>query len=98
MLLIPQEYLKECLFLKIVPEELAEKLTYYGLETKIIKRGNNIYFEFDTLPNRSDLLSWWGIIHEIGVLLNCQIKPFDSPIINKSEEKLIEVKIATDKC
>jgi phenylalanyl-tRNA synthetase beta chain len=98
MLLIPQEYLKECLFLKIVPEELAEKLTYYGLETKIIKRGNNIYFEFDSLPNRSDLLSWWGIIHEIGVLLNCQIKPFDSPIINKSEEKLIEVKIATDKC
>ena len=48
----------ECLLLpNYTPAELAEKLTYYGLETKIIRGGNDIYFEFDTLPNRTDLLS-----------------------------------------
>ena len=59
MTLIPWEYLKKSLFLpKITPDEIGDKLTYYGLETKIVQRENDIYFEFDILPNRPDLLSW----------------------------------------
>ena len=99
MPLIPWEYLKQHLFLPtITPAELAEKLSYCGLETKIVKQENNIYCEFDTLPNRTDLLSWWGIIQEISVLLNCQINPLKIPIINESKEKLIEVEISTNDC
>jgi len=37
--------------------EIAEKLTYYGLETKLVEKEGNKYFEFDLLPNRPDLLS-----------------------------------------
>ena len=41
----------------IMDSKLGERLTYYGLETKIIENGNNAYFEFDILPNYPDLLS-----------------------------------------
>lgn len=59
MILIPWEYLKKHLFLpKITPAKVGEKLTYYGLETKIVERKNSLYLEFDVLPNRPDLLSW----------------------------------------
>lgn len=99
MPLIPWEYIKKYLILpKIAPTKLGEKLTYYGLEAKIIEKGGNTYFEFDTLPNRSDLLSWWGIVQEIGIILNCQVKPVNFPIINESKEKLIETAINTNGC
>ncbi|CAG8710702.1 28579_t:CDS:2, partial [Racocetra persica] len=64
--------LKHLLLPTINPKEIAEKLTYYGLETKIIQKEKDIYFEIDILPNRPDLLSWKGLIQEIGILLNCQ--------------------------
>jgi len=58
MLLIPWEYIKKFLLLpKITPQEIGEKLTYYGLETKITEYKKSIYLEFDVLPNRLDLLS-----------------------------------------
>ena len=98
-MLVPWKYIKEQASLpKITPEELSEKLSYCGLETKIVKKENNIYCEFDILPNRADLLSWWGIIQEINVLLNYQIKPFNSSKIKESKEKLVEVEITTDNC
>ncbi|MEG7978740.1 MAG: hypothetical protein NY202_02310 [Mollicutes bacterium UO1] len=83
---------------EITPKELGEKLSYYGLETKIVKKKDNIYCEFDALPNRIDLLSWWGVIQEISILLNCQINPFNPPVINESKEKVIEVEITTNDC
>ncbi|CAG8448162.1 809_t:CDS:2 [Racocetra fulgida] len=69
------------------PKEIAEKLTYYGLETKIIQKENDVYFEIDVLPSRSDLLSWQGLIQEIGILLNCQVKPANFPIANEGQKK-----------
>ena len=99
MLLIPWEYLKKHLFLpKITFKELAEKLTYYGLETKVVEHKNNLYLEFDPLPNRPDLFSWWGIIKEIGIILNCRVKPFSLPTVNEKKEKSIEVAINTSNC
>ncbi|CAG8440131.1 11514_t:CDS:10 [Ambispora leptoticha] len=51
-------YKPKRLFLpEISPIEIVEKLTYYGLETKLIEKERNKYFEFDPLPNRPDLLS-----------------------------------------
>ena len=96
---IPWKYIKDHLFLpNYTPAELAEKLTYYGLETKLVEYQNNFYLEFNPLPNRPDLFSGGGIIQEIGVLLNCQVKPINFPIINESKEKLIEVVITTPNC
>ncbi|CAG8461096.1 16963_t:CDS:2 [Gigaspora margarita] len=80
MPLIPWEYLKKHLFLpKITPAEVGEKLTYYGLETKIVERKNRI-------------------VQEIGVILNCPVKPVNFPVIDESKEKLIEVTINTNEC
>ncbi|KLL05069.1 MAG: phenylalanyl-tRNA synthetase beta chain [Mycoplasmataceae bacterium RV_VA103A] len=85
---IPWKYIKEHLLLPTTnPKEIAEKLTYYGLETKIIQKENDVYFEIDVLPNRPDLLSWKGLIQEIGILLNCQVKSVNFSAINKSQGK-----------
>jgi hypothetical protein len=54
--------------------------------------------EFDPLPNRPDLLSWRGLVCEIGILLNYPTKPFNPPIIRESKENLIEVEITTNNC
>ncbi|CAI2186030.1 560_t:CDS:2 [Funneliformis geosporum] len=49
------EYVKENLFLPAIsPVEIAKKLTYHGLETKLIEKEGNIYLEFDLLPNREN--------------------------------------------
>jgi phenylalanyl-tRNA synthetase beta chain len=99
MPLVPWKYIQERLFLpEISPMEIAKKLTYYGLETKLVEKEGNKYFEFDLLPNRPDLLSWWGIIQEIAIILDCQIKPVSIPNINKSEQKIVEVKIKSRNC
>jgi hypothetical protein len=42
---------------EISPIEITKKLTYHGLETKLVEKERNKYFEFDLLPNRPDLLS-----------------------------------------
>jgi hypothetical protein len=58
MPLIPLEYIKKNLSLpKTTPKEIGEKLTYYGLETKVVERKNSLYLEFNPLPNRPDLFS-----------------------------------------
>ncbi|CFW92784.1 Phenylalanine--tRNA ligase [endosymbiont DhMRE of Dentiscutata heterogama] len=85
---IPWKYIKEHLLLSTInPKEIAEKLTYYGLETKTIQKENDVYFEFDILPNRSDLTTWQGLVQEIGILLNCQVKQVNSPAVNESQGK-----------
>ena len=56
MILIPLEYLNQHLFLpSLSPSEIAEKLTYFGLETQVVKKNNYLYFEVNSLPNRADL-------------------------------------------
>ncbi|CAJ0914567.1 1300_t:CDS:2 [Entrophospora sp. SA101] len=82
----------------ITVSQLAEKLTYYGLETNLAECGEDIYLEFIPLPNRPDLLSWRGIISETGILLNCSVKPTTIPVINESQPKLIELVITTKNC
>ena len=56
MILIPLEYLKKQLFLPpLAPSEMAEKLTYFGLETQLVKKKTQFYLEVNPLPNRADL-------------------------------------------
>ncbi|WNE40349.1 MAG: Phenylalanine--tRNA ligase beta subunit [Mycoplasmataceae bacterium] len=98
MPLIPWKYLTNHLPLSnYLPAKLGEKLTYHGLETKVVEKWNNVYLEFDTLPNRPDLLSWWGLIKEIGIILNCQIR---TPTLQfrENEKKVIEVENQTEAC
>ena len=99
MPLIPWEYIKKSLSLpKITPKEIEEKLIYYGLETKAVERKNSLYLEFNPLPNRLDLFSWWGVIQEIGIILNCPVNPTSLPVVSEKREKLIEVVINTSDC
>lgn len=99
MPLLPWKYIKEKFYsLNFTPDEIGEKLTYHGLETKVLTKNDNVYLEFDPLPNRLDLLSWWGIIREISIILNCSVKPINFPNIEESKEKPIEVKINSNDC
>lgn len=83
---------------KITPKEIKEKLTYYGLETEIVESRSSLYLEFNPLPNRPDLFSWWGIIQEIGIILNCSVKSFNTLTLSEEKKKLIEVIIETNDC
>jgi hypothetical protein len=57
-MLIPWEYINQHVDLSnSTPNEMGGKLTYFGLETEVVSHGNNLYFKFDILPNRPDLLS-----------------------------------------
>ena len=99
MLLIPWKYINQHLYLpNYTPNQIGEKLTYYGLETEVFTHESDFYFKFDTLPNRKDLLSWWGIIKEIAVLLNCETKNFNFPFVNKIQKKPLEILIRTNDC
>ncbi|MCE8167775.1 MAG: hypothetical protein I3275_06530 [Candidatus Moeniiplasma glomeromycotorum] len=98
-MLVPLKYINQYLNLpSISPSQLAEKLTYHGLETNLVEKNKEFFLALVPLPNRPDLLSWWGIVQEIGIILNCQVKPFNFSTINESKEKLIEVKITTNEC
>jgi phenylalanyl-tRNA synthetase beta chain len=99
MPLIPWEYLEKCLVnLSLSPEEIATQLTAWGLETDLKVQESDIYLDFTILTNRPDLLSWWGIIREIGVLLNCQTKlpTLSSPPLTKKSS--LSLAIATNNC
>jgi phenylalanyl-tRNA synthetase beta chain len=80
------------------PAELGEILTYHGLETKTIEKEDEVYLEFDILPNRPDLLSWWGLIKEIGIILKVQAKIPNISVIKENEEKNIKVENETNDC
>lgn len=99
MPLIPWEYLEKCLVnLSLNPEKIATVLTAHGLETDLRTQDSDIYLDFTILANRPDLLSWWGIIREIGALLNYQIKlpALSSPQLAKKSS--LSITIATNNC
>ncbi|MCE8159243.1 MAG: hypothetical protein I3270_01550 [Candidatus Moeniiplasma glomeromycotorum] len=99
MILIPFEYLKKYLFLpSLSPLEIAENLTYFGLETQLVEKNNRFYLEVNPLPNRVDLFCWWGIVQEIKILLNCSEKPFNLASLKPSKKNLFSVSINTKNC
>lgn len=93
MILVPWDYIKKnTLYLKYKKKEIEKKLTYLGLDTKLIKKESNFYFEFNPLPNRRDLFCWQGILIEISILLNCQINfSIKKKLIYHKEEINIEI-------
>ncbi|WNE41127.1 MAG: Phenylalanine--tRNA ligase beta subunit [Mycoplasmataceae bacterium] len=98
MTLIPWKYLTDHLNLPdYSPKKLEENLNYHGLEAKVIEREGKQFLEFDTLPNRSDLLSWWGIIQEIAIILNCQ-KKITTFYSKENQKKIIEVENKVKTC
>ncbi|MCE8162742.1 MAG: hypothetical protein I3273_01775 [Candidatus Moeniiplasma glomeromycotorum] len=87
MILVPFEYLKRYLFLPpLAPAEIATKLTYFSLETQLVKKKDQFHLEFNPLPNRADLFCWWGIVQEIKTLLNCSEKPFNLVTLKQSKK------------
>ena len=68
-MLAPLSWLKEYVDTTLSPKELGERLTEVGLSTeKITKVDDDIIFEFETTPNRPDLLSIIGIAREIAAI------------------------------
>jgi phenylalanyl-tRNA synthetase beta chain len=100
MILIPGEYLKKYLLIQplISWDKIVEKLTAKGLETKLICREENIYLEFTPFSNRPDLLSWWGIIREIGVLLNYRVLLPTLPVKQAEKKNSLPLIVATNNC
>jgi len=99
MISIPLEYLENQLFLpSLTPFEIAEKLTYCGLEAQLVEKKNYLYLEINPLPNRVDLFCWKGIVQEIKILLNCSEKPFNLEPLRQSEKKLFAVSITAENC
>jgi phenylalanyl-tRNA synthetase beta chain len=70
--------LKKFVDLKESPEELAEILTLKTTEIEEIeKAGNDYILEIKILPNRSDLLSHYGMAREIAALTGDKLKGLD---------------------
>ncbi|RHZ35379.1 phenylalanine--tRNA ligase beta subunit-related protein [endosymbiont GvMRE of Glomus versiforme] len=98
MISVPWKYIKEHLYLsKYSPKKIEKKLVNFGIELKIVKKKKSYYLDFNPFPNRNDLLSWRGIIHEIRILLNCKAKLIDFPAVNESKKKL-KIVINTSDC
>ncbi|KLL01780.1 MAG: phenylalanyl-tRNA synthetase [Mycoplasmataceae bacterium RC_NB112A] len=99
MLLVPFEYLKKKLLLPLLtPSEITEKLTYFGLETQLVEKRNQVYLEINPLPNRADLNCWLGIVQEIKILLDCSEKKSKLKTLKANEKKIFSVSIDDPHC
>jgi phenylalanyl-tRNA synthetase beta chain len=68
-------WLKDFVEIKILPEQLADKLTMAGLEvTSLEEKGGDFVFEIEVTSNRPDWLSVMGIAREAAAITNTKIK------------------------
>ncbi len=83
------QWLKDYIDFDLSTEELAHRLTMAGLEVeKISSVGNDIVFELEITPNRSDCLNIIGLAREVSAILekDCHI-----PMIK-------ELSVSTGRC
>lgn len=88
--------LKKFVDLKLTPEELAEILTLKTTEVEEIEKVDNDYIlEIKVLPNRSDLLSHYGMAREIAALTGGKLKKLDLDYKEMAEKTsdLIKVEV-----
>ena len=72
---IPLEWLKDFIAIRILPEQLADKLTMAGLEVKGIEQGpHGVVFEVEATPNRPDWLSIVGVAREVATVMGGRLK------------------------
>lgn len=94
---IPFDWLKKHIIFPtdIQIKEVGRNLTELGLETE----SNENNWQFTPLPNRLDLFTWWGIAHEVNILLSYPLKlPISNEntvIKTKNNWGRIEVKVDT---
>ena len=72
---IPLEWLKDFIAIRILPEQLADKLTMARLEVKGIEEGpHGVVFEVEVTPNRPDWLSIVGVAREVAAVMGGRLK------------------------
>lgn len=74
-MLLPLNWLKEYVNVKMPPAKLAEMLTMAGVEVGAIKdMGNDKVFEIEITPNRPDWLSIIGLAREVAAINKAKLK------------------------
>lgn len=87
------EFLKEFVDIKEKPEEIANKLTLVGLEVgQIEKVDSDVSFDAEVTSNRPDLLSIFGIAHEVAALTGQRVKTRNQ-LREKSFSRNLDVEI-----
>lgn len=89
-------WIKKYVDIKYSPDKLAEILTLKTAEVEEIKKlGDDYILEIKILPNRSDLLSHYGIAREISILTGSKLKELDLDYkeIKEKTSSLIAVKV-----
>ncbi len=83
---VPINWLKEYVEFDATPEELADKLTFSGLEVEQIESlGAEYVLEIEVTPNRPDCLSIIGVAREVAALYESQLKWPDADFKEGSE-------------
>lgn len=68
-------WLKDYVDFRLIPEELAKRLTLAGLEVTSLQRfGKDSIFEIEPTPNRPDTLSVIGIAREVAAITGAKLK------------------------
>jgi phenylalanyl-tRNA synthetase beta chain len=99
---VSYKWLKELVGFDLTPEELAEKITFIGLEVERLSQvGQDWCFELELTSNRPDCLSIIGVAREVSVVCGKQLLFPDYTVETSGEETaaLTSVEILdTDLC
>jgi len=72
---VTYNWLKDFVNIKMLPEQLAHKLTMAGLEvTSLEKKEGDFIFEIEITSNRPDWLSLIGVAREVAAITNSKLK------------------------
>src|SRR3990172_2157130 len=95
-MLVPISWLKDYVNIGDDTDKLAERLLLSGTKVEgILKKGDEVVFDFEITPNRADCLGILGIAREVSVLYNENLKtpePFGETYLNK-KRKAINLKV-----
>lgn len=89
-----EKWLRSLVDIKANQTQLAEKLTFAGLEVEEID-GDSI--ELAITPNRGDCLSVSGIAREVGVLYNVDVKSIKPKQIKAKDSHRLKIKVKNTK-
>ncbi len=96
---VSYNWLKELVEFDLTPEELAQKLTFLGLEVAALSAvGDDYCFELELTTNRPDCLSIIGVAREIAVACGTRLRMPDFSVKTSGEEtaKFTSVEIIED--
>src|SRR5947209_20332226 len=99
VMLIPLNWLKDYVDLRLAPEELAHRLTMAGLEVEEIHEGEGEpVLDITITPNRGDCLSLVGVAREVAALTGAALRlPEEGVAASGPAEPQVTVEIEAPK-